>query len=252
MSSIEELKNKGNEAFKARNFDKAIEFYTSAIEINSESEDAALCYSNRAAAYQSKKMWSKAENDAAQCVKLKPGFVKGWLRLATAQQKQGMLVESRQTLEKGLELHKDDLSLKKALDKATARCEKENQRKTISAMATQAVNAEVTKLSKEKERLRTQLMQCMGQIGQIERDLRINQIAKQEVKKLSEDTNTYRSVGKMFLYSTKKETETWIDQCDKDEAAQLKSLQTQKKYLEGKIDNITKNIMEQMKVLRGF
>ena len=95
---MEEFKAQGNEAFKARDFDKAIEYYTKAIEVDSESENAALCYSNRAAAYSSKKMWVEAENDAAACVRLKPSFAKGWVRLSTAQSKQGMLVEARITL----------------------------------------------------------------------------------------------------------------------------------------------------------
>ena len=37
---------------QGRNFDKAIECYTKSIELDSESNNAALCYSNRAACYQ--------------------------------------------------------------------------------------------------------------------------------------------------------------------------------------------------------
>jgi len=45
---MSENKTQGNEAFKAKNFEKAIEFYTKAIE---ETPDDNTIYGNRSAAY---------------------------------------------------------------------------------------------------------------------------------------------------------------------------------------------------------
>ena len=59
-----------------RNFNGAIELYSKAIEAEGESDNAALCYSNRAACYQAKKEWKLCEEDAKMCIKLKPKFSK--------------------------------------------------------------------------------------------------------------------------------------------------------------------------------
>ena len=95
MSSDEAVavRAQGNEQFKAKAYDEAIALYTQAIELDPNGENAALCLSNRSAAHQGKKMWAEAAADAAQCIALKPDFVKGYTRLANAQKKRGLLTE---------------------------------------------------------------------------------------------------------------------------------------------------------------
>lgn len=51
------LKEEGNKAMQAGDVDKAIEFYSLAINVD---EDNAILYSNRSAAYAKKGLWSEA------------------------------------------------------------------------------------------------------------------------------------------------------------------------------------------------
>lgn len=46
--TAEELKNRGNEAYKGENFREAFDFYTRAIELKPESGIEAMIYRNRA------------------------------------------------------------------------------------------------------------------------------------------------------------------------------------------------------------
>jgi stress-induced-phosphoprotein 1 len=68
-------KDKGNDAFRQKNFDEAINFYTEAIAENSQDH---TIYGNRAAAYHNQRNWDAAMNDAEECIKIKPDWGKGY------------------------------------------------------------------------------------------------------------------------------------------------------------------------------
>ena len=67
------------------------------------------------------------------------------------------------------------------MEKMTARVERDNERKRMSAMASQAVNAELSKMMQEQEGMRTQLLQVQGKISAYEKELKINTITKREL-----------------------------------------------------------------------
>ncbi|KAJ0393307.1 hypothetical protein P43SY_009661 [Pythium insidiosum] len=91
----EQQKQLGNEEFNVKNFAKAIEHYSEAIRLDSENH---IYYSNRSAAYGAAGQWELAEEDAKQCVRLSPGFAKGYHRLANAQKQLGKNAEALATL----------------------------------------------------------------------------------------------------------------------------------------------------------
>lgn len=62
MSTSKEL---GNEQFKAKNFDKAIEFYSKAIQ---ENPGDHTIYGNRSASYHNLKQYDMALQDGEKCV----------------------------------------------------------------------------------------------------------------------------------------------------------------------------------------
>lgn len=68
-----EFKDKGNDAYKAANYVKAVEFYTSGIE--NEPSNAAL-FSNRSAAYLKLEDYAKARRDAEMCIQLDSSWSK--------------------------------------------------------------------------------------------------------------------------------------------------------------------------------
>lgn len=76
-----ELKNKGNEAFKNRDWPTAIEYYTKAI--NADDKEPAF-YTNRAQAHIKLEAYGYAIADATSALDLNPDFVKAYYRRAVA------------------------------------------------------------------------------------------------------------------------------------------------------------------------
>lgn len=96
--TADEYKQQGNAAFTAKDYDKAIELFTKAIEV-SETPNHVL-YSNRSACYTSLKKFSDALNDANECVKINPSWSKGYNRLGAAHLGLGDLDEAESNYKK--------------------------------------------------------------------------------------------------------------------------------------------------------
>jgi len=94
-------KELGNEQFKLKNFEKAIEFYTQAI--NENPTDHTI-YGNRSASYTNLKKFEEALNDGEKCIQLKADWGKGYQRKALALHGLKRLDESLEAYEKGLEV----------------------------------------------------------------------------------------------------------------------------------------------------
>ena len=84
--SAEELKAQGNDAFSKKDFDRAIDCYSKAIEMD---KDNHILYSNRSAAYIGKESFSLAVDDANIAIQLLPTFTKAYFRKANALQSIG-------------------------------------------------------------------------------------------------------------------------------------------------------------------
>ncbi|KAK0536419.1 Hsp90 cochaperone [Tilletia horrida] len=120
MSSVAELKAKGNSAFAAKDWDAAVDAYTAAISaVQDPTADAAhVLYSNRSAAYAGLRSWEKALEDAEQCIKINPQFAKGYGRKGAALHGAGQLEESLAAYEEGLKIAPNDAGLTKGLQDA--------------------------------------------------------------------------------------------------------------------------------------
>ncbi|KAK0547601.1 Hsp90 cochaperone [Tilletia horrida] len=115
--SVAEHKAKGNAAFAAKDWDGAIQAYTAAIEaVQDPAADAAhILYSNRSAAYAGLRSYSKALEDAEECIKINPQFAKGYSRKGAALHGGGELEEAVDAYEEGLKIAPTDAGLKKGL-----------------------------------------------------------------------------------------------------------------------------------------
>lgn len=100
--SADEYKAEGNKFFAAKEFDKAIEQFTNAIEA-SELPNHVL-YSNRSACYASLKNFGKALEDAEKCVEINATWAKGYNRVGAAQYGLGNLDDAQVSYSKALEL----------------------------------------------------------------------------------------------------------------------------------------------------
>ncbi|KAK0182074.1 hypothetical protein PV327_000245 [Microctonus hyperodae] len=75
------FKEKANEYFKNQNYEKAIELYTKAIELNPH---VASYYGNRSFAYLKTECFGYALNDASKTIELDRNYVKGYYRRAAS------------------------------------------------------------------------------------------------------------------------------------------------------------------------
>lgn len=112
--SVEEYKAEGNKYFAAKDFEKAIEQFTLAIEA-SESPNHVL-YSNRSACYASLKNFPKALEDAEQCVAINGSWAKGYNRVGAAQYGLSNFDDAQQAYNKALELDPTNAMAKSGLE----------------------------------------------------------------------------------------------------------------------------------------
>ncbi|KAL7192459.1 hypothetical protein ACSBR2_024320 [Camellia fascicularis] len=90
-TSAEIAKEKGNQAFKDKQYQKAISFYTEAIKLSGNN---ATYYSNRAAAHLEIGSFLQAEADCTKAINLDKKNVKAYLRRGTAREMLGYYKEA--------------------------------------------------------------------------------------------------------------------------------------------------------------
>ncbi|KAI2604638.1 hypothetical protein GGR54DRAFT_621984 [Hypoxylon sp. NC1633] len=112
MASVDELKALGNKAIADKKFDDAVDAFTKAISIDPNNH---ILYSNRSAAYASKKDWANALNDAEKTTQVKPDWPRGWGRKGAALHGTGDLLGASDAYEKGLKLDPNNAGLKSSL-----------------------------------------------------------------------------------------------------------------------------------------
>ncbi|KAI0433884.1 hypothetical protein F5Y09DRAFT_31514 [Xylaria sp. FL1042] len=122
MASADELKTLGNNAMAAKNFDEAIDAFTKAIELAPENH---VLYSNRSAAYASKKDWTNALADAEKTTQIKPDWPRGWGRKGAALHGSGDLLGAKDAYEEGLKLDPNNAGLKSSLESVQRAMEQE-------------------------------------------------------------------------------------------------------------------------------
>lgn len=79
--SAEELKTQGNTAFSAGNYSEALNFFTKAIQVDGQNH---VLFSNRSGCYAALHQYGDALSDADKCIRIKPDWVKGFVRRGAA------------------------------------------------------------------------------------------------------------------------------------------------------------------------
>ncbi|XP_021753206.1 outer envelope protein 64, mitochondrial-like [Chenopodium quinoa] len=83
LDASELLKEKGNAAYKGKQWNKAVNYYTEAVKLNGTN---ATYYCNRAAAYLELGCFQQAEEDCTKAISLSKKNVKAYLRRGTARE----------------------------------------------------------------------------------------------------------------------------------------------------------------------
>lgn len=126
----DKLKAEGNAAFAAKDFDKAISFFTQAIEIDPNNH---VLYSNRSACYASIRDFDGALNDAVKTTELKPDWGKGYSRKGAALHGKGDLVGARDAYEQALKVEPSNAQAKSGLAAVTEAIRREAEEDGVSS-----------------------------------------------------------------------------------------------------------------------
>jgi stress-induced-phosphoprotein 1 len=108
-AGAEKLKGEGNTLFKNGNYAGAVEKYQEAVKLDGS---VPAYWSNLAACFEKLQNYPEMAEASRSCIKADRGFVKGYFRLATAQQKLGDLEGAIKTLESGLAVQASNNDLK--------------------------------------------------------------------------------------------------------------------------------------------
>eukprot|EP00470_Lotharella_oceanica_P000240 CAMPEP_0170171962 /NCGR_PEP_ID=MMETSP0040_2-20121228/5170_1 /TAXON_ID=641309 /ORGANISM="Lotharella oceanica, Strain CCMP622" /LENGTH=147 /DNA_ID=CAMNT_0010412339 /DNA_START=36 /DNA_END=480 /DNA_ORIENTATION=- len=98
-------------------------------------------------------------------------------------------------------------------------------------------------LQRKKVILGRQLIQLQGQLQMKERVKKSTELTIAEVKALPEKTNTYRTVGRMFLATPLPEVKDGLKKFLDETATEITQLEAKKKYLEKQ----AKSVMDEIK-----
>mmetsp|Transcript_26077 Transcript_26077/g.61938 ORF Transcript_26077/g.61938 Transcript_26077/m.61938 type:complete len:335 (-) Transcript_26077:1320-2324(-) len=280
----DDYKELGNKAFARKDFQTAIEHYTKAIQHSSSNSNKTnsnnnrhIFYSNRSASYAGLKQWTKAIDDAKECIRLDPQFVKGYYRLATAQLEAKDLQSAEATIKQGLGLDADNSQLLKVLRniKLHRKAAEEAKRTVAGQSNTQAGNYPSSAMSsagggrmldaatsQELHDLQVQYSTTAREYSLVQADLqkavREDKMYNITLKELQEnpakqskgdgdDGRYYRSVGKIFLKSSHNDV---VDHLNKN----IDVHQKKQKAHKGKLEYLEKKLKSQqlnMKELTG-
>nr|TKS13719.1 RNA polymerase II-associated protein 3-like isoform X1 [Populus alba] len=123
-------KELGNEHFKQKKFNEAIECYSRSIALS----PTAVAYANRAMAYLKIKRFREAEDDSTEALNLDDRYIKAYSRRATARKELGKLKESIEDSEFALKLEPNNQEIKKQYAEVKSLYEKEILQKASGAL----------------------------------------------------------------------------------------------------------------------
>jgi len=107
------LKDSATEAFKAQDYEKAVEDLTAAIALDPTNQ---VFYSNRSVAFTAMQMYEKALEDADECIRLQPTWAKGYSRRAAAKFHLGDLQSAKLAYSKAWDLEPNNAKTKADLE----------------------------------------------------------------------------------------------------------------------------------------
>jgi chaperonin cofactor prefoldin len=243
----EELKELGNKAFAAKRFDEAIMHYSDAIKLDKTNH---VFFSNRSASYGGLGDWDKSAEDAKECIRLCPEFVKGYYRLTTALIEQKDYDAALATARQGLAIEANNPQLLKQI-RATQQAQKVAAAKLASAQATRSPTTLDPAIAQELQDLRIQytqsnreLQNIQANLSKTQREIRAGEITKSEILQVPDDAKCYRSIGKMFVMSSKNGVIDYIDGQTTSGKTKEGEMTQKLDYLERRIKSQKQNIDE--------
>ncbi|XP_054778629.1 prefoldin subunit 1-like [Prosopis cineraria] len=99
--------------------------------------------------------------------------------------------------------------------------------------------------------IQSRMIETTGKLKQVQNQMRNKEgekkrayLTSEELRQLPDDTNVYKSIGRMFVLETKTTLMTEQENKIKDSEASITSLQSSKEYLEKQIAEVENNLRE--------
>ena len=216
----------------------------------------------RSACYGGKKDWESAAQDAKECIKVNPSFIKGYYRLANAQSEQSEFDAALVTIKQGLAIESENPQLQKQMrqikaKRSSMRRAENSASGSPSSTAMPGGMAPYRNLdpstSKEVMDLQQQLVATTKEYRVVKASImkaqngkRSSELTKQELERLPQGTDAkmYRGVGKMFMLTSRSDIMTHLDESIEREGKEEKDLNAKLDYLERRMKSQQQNIQE--------
>uniref|UniRef100_H2ZC97 RNA-polymerase II-associated protein 3-like C-terminal domain-containing protein n=1 Tax=Ciona savignyi TaxID=51511 RepID=H2ZC97_CIOSA len=140
-------KDKGNEAFKAADYDEALIYYSRSISLSR----TAASINNRALSYIRLQRWKEAESDCNDVLQLEPENLKAKLRRATARKELLKYVEAKTDLQFVLEMEPHNSRALKILEEVEQKLGKKSSGDAVEASKKSGRKMIITEVSSDEE-----------------------------------------------------------------------------------------------------
>ena len=218
----------------------------------------------KSASYAGIQEWDNAIKDAKECIRFNPQFIKGYYRLATAQLESKSYDSAEATIKQGLGLDANNTQLLKLL-RQTKLCKKAataasststSPPSTLAATAGSNINNNSRQLDTATTRELHDLQVQYGNtareynmvranLNKAEREEKMYGITLSEVEQNpSTSGNYFRSVGKLFLRSTRPEVLEHLKTNINKQKNKQKELSGKHDYLEKRLKSQQMNMKE--------
>ncbi len=242
---IGESRREGNQHFSSKSYDDAIASYSTAIKLDPSNH---VYFSNRSACYAAKKDFPASAQDALQCVKLAPGFIKGYYRLVQAQMEMRDFDGAMQTAKAGLALDADNVELHKQMRlikaKKAAVAARDKRGPAVARPANEAALKEQLELGDQLNACKRELRETEAYLQRAVREQKMSDLAKAQILDIEDGTGMYKGVGKIFMRSTKENVIDWMDKSKVKHKEDEGKYKSKMEYLEKKGQSIIKNLEE--------
>jgi chaperonin cofactor prefoldin len=198
--------------------------------------------------------WNKAVEDAKECIRLTPEFVKGYYRLATAQLELEEYDMAQATIKQGLAIDANNAPLLKLMGVIKKAKKVASQVSTSAASAgntiggnnklDQATTRELYDLEVQHKQTIREYQQVQVNLNYYQKEQRMSDATLGELDANPAVGAYYRSVGKIFMKSTREKVMDHL-KSNKEESVKKETGLTQKNdYLERRMKSQKQNMRE--------
>jgi chaperonin cofactor prefoldin len=203
------------------------------------------------ASYSGLQDWKLAAEDAKECIRLDPTFIKGYYRLSSAQIELKQYDAATATIRQGLTLEANNAQLLKQM-RIIKQLQKVEAAKLASPKASNHGGLDEA-ATRELQELQVQYGQTNREFGTVQANLNMTQreykmadLTKTELDEVPEGTKCYRSIGKMFMMSTQESVLGHLDKQMNDNKKKESEMTQKMEYLERRMKSQRQNIEELM------